>query len=336
MSTPRPNSGGKKVLLVGCGQLGSRHLQALASLAAISVIEVLDPSAQSLELGKQRVWELHGDQTNAKIRWITALENASTDGDLCIISTQAKGRCRLLRLIADELGYSSFILEKIADQSISEIEESIENGRDRGISTWVNCQTRTVPTYQRIKDNLNGDTPIYFNAVGGMQFLATNGIHTADLFAYYDECAAIEDGGMKIDPVLHPSKRGRELYDLTGTLHGYTSNGSSLTISYGDGESGWGHFSIASRNYRCVIDHTQEWMMEAGPGSDWKWRQVPFDGSMLVSETTKSIAQDILESGVCGLPTLEESLVSHRFILNGLLPHFSALMGRPLESCPVS
>ena len=67
MSASSSNTSGKKALLVGCGQLGSRHLQALASLALISNIEVLDPSAESLELGKQRVRELHNDQTYAKL-----------------------------------------------------------------------------------------------------------------------------------------------------------------------------------------------------------------------------------------------------------------------------
>lgn len=333
-------SGGHKVLIVGCGELGSRHLQALASLPVVTHIEVLDPRSESLQLGRDRVDELAGHRTSAEINWITSIEDATHDitneGGLCVIATQAKGRCELLRSVADKLGYTSFLLEKIADQSLAAIEDAVAFCHAREISAWVNCQTRIVPTYHRIKKKLTATEPIYFNAAGGMQYLATNGIHTADLFAYYDECTSIEEAAAKIDPVVHSSKRGKDLYDLNGTLHGTTEKGSSLTISYIDGKSPWGHISIASSSYRCVVDHQQGWMAEADIQTDWAWRQAPFEGSMMVSQTTKEIAENILASGTCGLPTLEESLVSHRFILNGLLPHFSALLGQSLDSCPVS
>ncbi|MQF96397.1 MAG: hypothetical protein FI731_12050 [SAR202 cluster bacterium] len=325
-----------QALIVGCGELGSRHLQALATLPSVSQIEVLDPNPDSLELGKVRVQEVLGEGPGPEIRWITSLEEASEEGGLCVIATHAKGRCALLKLISERLGYSSFLLEKIADQSVSALEEAIDFCGKRNISSWVNCQTRVVPTYKRIKAILNGTGAIHFNAVGGMQFLATNGIHTADLFTYFDQCPSIDEEHARIDPVLHRSKRGIDIYDLTGTLYGHTSRGSSLSISCTESASPWGHFSISSSKYRCVVDHQKEWMVEAWPESDWEWQPVRFEGSLMVSRTTKEIAQQIFESGQCGLPTLEESLVSHRFILNGLLSHFRTLMGKPLKNCPVS
>jgi len=325
-----------RVLIVGCGELGSRHLQALASLPMVTHIEVLDPRPESFQLGRDRLQELPGPRPSAEISWITSIEQATKDGGLCVIATQAKGRCELLRSVANTLGYTSFLLEKIADQSVAAIEETAAFCRAKEISVWVNCQTRIVPTYQRIKKKLAATEPIYLTAIGGMQYLATNGIHTADLFAYYDECKSIEEAGAKIDPILHLSKRGSDIYDLRGTLRGFTAKGSNLSISYVDSDSSWGHISVSSDRYRCVVDHQQEWMAEADFESEWSWRQVPFEGSMMVSRTTREIAVDIFASGKCGLPTLEESLVSHRFILNGLLPHFSDLLGQTLDSCPVS
>lgn len=331
-----PSSKSADILIVGCGELGSRHLQAVASLPQVNRIEVLDPRPESLQLGRDRLKEISDTNPTAEVSWITTLEDAAKNGGLCIIATQAKGRCELLRSVADTLGYKSFLLEKIADQSLAAIEETVGFCESNGISAWVNCQTRTVPTYQRLKEKLGSSEPIFFNAMGGMQFLATNGIHAADLFAYFDGSSSIDDTNTTIDPILHPSKRSAEQYDLTGTLSGSTSRGSSITISYAQGNLPWGHFSVASGNYRCVVDHMQRWMMETNSESDYKWQQVPFEGSLFVSETSKKIAADILSSSSCELPTLEESLVSHRFILNGLLPSFSKLLNKPLDVCPVS
>ena len=342
MSVNQQSNGSKQqtVLLIGCGELGSRHLQALASLPSgiqpSIQIEVLDSRPEALDIGRQRVEELPSAIPVSEINWITSMSEASKDGAMCVIATQASGRCNLLKSVADTLGYKSFLLEKVADQSVSAIEAAVEFCNQRGISAWVNCQTRTVPTYQRLKEKLNTGEPIYFNAMGGQQFLANNGIHTADLFAYFDGSASIDDTHAIIDPVLHPSKRSTDHYDLTGTLSGSTSRGGCITISYGQGDIPWGHFSVASGNYRCVVDHMQRWMMETDADSDWKWNQVPFDGSLFVSETSKKIVSDILGFGSCELPTLEESLVSHRFILNGLLPSFSKLLNKPFDVCPVS
>ena len=45
---------GYRVLIVGCGEIGSRHLQAVASLPQVSEIEVVDPRPEALELGRER------------------------------------------------------------------------------------------------------------------------------------------------------------------------------------------------------------------------------------------------------------------------------------------
>lgn len=278
-------------------------MQALASLPSDIrtniQIEVLDFRPEALDIGRQRVEELSSGTPICEIDWITSMSEASKDGAMCVIATQAKGRCSLLKSVADTLGYRSFLLEKVADQSVSAIEDSVEFCNQMGISAWVNCQTRTVPTYKRLKEKLNTDEPIFFNAMGGQQFLANNGIHTADLFAYFDGSASIDDTHAIIDPVLHPSKRSSNQYDLTGTLSGSTIRGSCITISYGQGGIPWGHFSVASGNYRCMVDHMQRWMMETDANSEWKWTQVPFEGSLFVSETSKKIITDILRFGSC-------------------------------------
>ena len=330
------SNSGYRVLIVGCGQLGSRHLQAVASLSMVTEIEVVDPSPEALELGRQRLAELPRDKSPSHVRWLASIGEATKQGDLCIIATQAQERCKALREVADTLGYSAFLLEKIVAQSIEELEASAGFATSRGLSVWVNFLERGIPFYRRVKERLSPVDPLIFSATGGNFFLATNGIHSVDLFAYYDECTRIEGAGARVDPILHPSKRGEGLYDLTGTLHGYTEKGSSLTISYIGADSPWFHISIASRGYRCFVDHGTGWACESDSESGWEWRKVPFEGSMLVSQTTREFATGILTSGHCALPTLEESLVSHRFILGQLQPHFCGLLGRPIDRCPVT
>jgi len=327
-----------RVLIVGCGQLGSRHLQAVASLAQLGEIEVVDPKPEALALGRQRFSEMSGQPVSrhGHVRWLSSWEEATPGGRLCIVATQAQGRCRLVRTIVERLGYTAFLLEKIVGQSVHEIEDLERFLEARGCHAWVNFKTRAYPIHQRIKSRLVPDEPILFAATGGNHGLANNGVHTADLFAFYDNATRIELAGSSIDPVLHPSKRGDHVFDLSGTLQGVTEKGSHFTLSYARDHAESELIAIATRRYRAIVDHVQRWAVESDLSTGWAWRPVAFEGNILVSHMTQAFAADILASGRCQLPTLGESLVSHRFILGALQAPFSQLLEREVELCPVT
>ncbi|MCV3262394.1 Gfo/Idh/MocA family oxidoreductase [Vibrio harveyi] len=61
------------LLIIGAGQLGSRHLQALAQLDDKFSIYVLDPFEQSLEVAKQRYQEV-AQETSPEVTYVTDME----------------------------------------------------------------------------------------------------------------------------------------------------------------------------------------------------------------------------------------------------------------------
>ena len=326
----------RHVLIVGCGQLGSRHLQAVASLPQVAQIEVVDPRREALSCGRTRLDEAPDRQPMMSIRWLSSLDEATSGGDLCIVATQAQGRCQLMREIVQRCGYRRFLLEKIVGQSIREIEELEQFLRVRECAAWVNLKTRAYPIHQRAKQRLDPAEPLLFSALGGNHGLANNGVHTADLFAFYDGASRIDLVGASIDPVLHPSKRGEQVFDLSGTLQGATEKGSHFTLSYARDHAQSEVLSITTRRYRCVVDHMNRWAVESDASTKWNWRPVPFEDDILVSHMTKAFVTDILASGRCDLPTLAESLAAHRFILGALQPTFSELFEQSVEYCPVT
>ncbi len=330
------NHAGYRVLIVGCGEIGSRHLQAVASLPIVREVEVVDPRPDGLELGRQRLTEVPDRSLSTVFRWLSSLEEASRSGDLCVIATQAGVRCQLIYQAAQVLGYSSFLLEKLVTQSVRDYEKLIAFCKEKGLSIWVNCKTRAYPFHKRVKLILDPSEPILLSDVGGNHGLANNGVHVADLFAFYDETDWIESAGSRVDPILHPLKRGNSLFDLSGTIHGYTSKGSQLTISFASDHMAPDCISIVSRRYRCIVDQLSRWAWESEAATGWKWRPVPFEGNLMISNMTKVFAADILTRGNCELPTLAECFPAHRFILSELQPSFRQLLGREMELCPVT
>ena len=195
---------------------------------------------------------------------------------------------------------------------------------------------RSRGRHQRAQSYLDPAEPLTISVLGGNHGLATNGVHAADLFLYYDKSNQIQSSGSFIDPTLHQSKRGEGIYDLSGTLHGYTEKGSRFMLSYSSDSNSPDHISIITPRYRCIVDHLQHWAYESDVDSDWAWRPALFDGNLLVSHMTKAFATDILTTGRCELPTLEECLPAHQFILSELLPHFNKLLCIEGDRCPVT
>ena len=54
----------KSILLVGCGNIGSRHLQALVQLQTPVEIHIVEKSNNSQKLAKLRLDEISYDKTN--------------------------------------------------------------------------------------------------------------------------------------------------------------------------------------------------------------------------------------------------------------------------------
>lgn len=324
-----------RLLLVGCGNLGVRHLQAIACLPGVQEIEIIDSSTQALERAKQLLKEV---VVNPSIcfRWLSSLNEATEKGDLCILATQAGNRFQLLQQISTQLAYRSFLIEKIVAQSVKEYKDMLSLTKLYNLSIWVNCKTRAYPIHKRIKKFLNPQSPIIFTSVGGNHGLANNGVHVADIFMFHDGSDAIRGTGVYIDPILHSSKRGSEIFDLSGTLQGVTSKGSQFSISFAKDHVLSDQTIIVSKDYRCIVDHMQRWAVESSPETNWLWKPIPFEGNLMVSEMTKAFASDILNYGHCDLPTLEDCFPAHSFILETLQPHFNKLMGKDLNYCPVT
>lgn len=322
----------KRVLLVGCGEIGSRHLQAVATIPGVSRIDVVDGRREGLQLGQTRVAEVAERQRGIEFRWLSSLEQAGREGDLCIIATQADVRPQVVRQVADSFKFENFILEKLVTRSVSEYEELMKLADAKGLSIWVNCKTRAHPSHVRAKSHLDSSEPIAFNIIGGNHGLVTNGIHMVDLFVFYDDAIRITPVGSCIDPVLHRTKRGA--FDLSGSLYGRSDKGSDFSLCFAGTHSGPLQLSLSSPHYRALIDDMTQSYYESTPETDWAWRPVPFSANMTISNMTRFFAAEILQRKQCQLPTLKGAFAAHQFILGELQDHFARLMGSDLDYCP--
>ncbi|MCF7907789.1 MAG: Gfo/Idh/MocA family oxidoreductase [Candidatus Omnitrophica bacterium] len=327
---------GFKILLVGCGQLGSRHLQAIASLKNVTEICVVDSSQESLDRSKARLGQIDDLNPEIDFQWFKEIDYSWTAGDLCIIATQAKGRCQLLKQVVQGLGYERFLIEKIVSQSVEEYEDLLSFCKEKNVSVWVNCKTRTYEIHKYIKSKLKSSEPIIFSAIGGNYGLANNGVHVVDLFVFYDQATKLYSCGSKVDEVLHPSKRGQDILDLSGSLFGYSDKASKFMLTFAADHMSPDHITINTPRCRFIVDHFQKFAYESYSDQDWTWNKIPIEEEWRVSHMSKKFVSDILTKDTCQLPTIFECFLAHEFILRGLLLHFNRLLKEENWSCPVT
>lgn len=321
----------KTILIIGCGELGSRYLQASLQIFNVNQIDVLELSDQAVEVAKSRMNQVKFDHETIKVNWHKSFKSIKILADLCIISTQADGREYIFNEVFS-MGIKNILSEKIVTQSLSAYLEIISKAEALGVSVWVNCKTRDYPIWKHIKSKIDSAEELLYHSIGGNHGLCTNGIHTLDIFAFISDSKKLIDTNSLIDLTLHTTKRNK--YDLSGSFHLKGNGKSRCIIDYSANSSSSVLEVITTQQYRWVLDHTTRQAFESNKNNNWTLEPIPFEGDLSVSNMSIKFISDILKYQECGLPTLVQSYPAHEFLFTVTLPIFNKLIGKNDNICP--
>lgn len=298
------------ICIIGAGQLGSRHLQALKSVDVPLNIRVYDNDALALNIAKMRyesVLSEKGERHNIKYGKLE--ENEVEKYDIAIIATSSGSRKKVIEQLLSLAKVEYFILEKVLFQYVDDysaiqqvfVEHSVKNA-------WINCGRREWGIYKEIKKEIC--SPVYMKVSGVNWGLMCNSIHFIDLTAFFTECLDFEVKMDELDPVLHDSKR-QGYKESTGTLKIKFKDGSRLELnSRNTSERIPMMLKIETNSFRAIIFESQGMMFYQKEGQDFRLESKTFNVP-LQSESTAALVEEILENGVCGLSDYTESRRLH-------------------------
>lgn len=302
------------IALIGAGQLGSRHLQALASLKHQAAIQVIDPSIDSLNTAEARFKEVSSG-FNGKISFNSNISTLEKEIDVAIIATNSKMRRTVIEHLTSNSTVKNLILEKflfVKEEDYKIVEKIIT---EKKIKTWVNCARRVWQFYQNLQEELSGN--IHFAAVGNAWGLGCNGIHLLDLFAFLTKSNNILLSNDLIDKKIVSSKRPGYI-EFTGTITGQTNEHSFHITSFPNHTSPL-HITINTPTARYSIEEGVNPRARVSRyNNDWKWEEKSFIIPPQ-SQLTNKVIDEILNSGDCGLTSYKESSQLHLLFLNNLL-----------------
>lgn len=301
------------ICLIGAGQLGSRHLQALKAISVPLNITVVDPFPASIKMAKERYESAPGSAVHS-IKYGNTFEALDRVYDVVIIATNSDVRSKAVEQLFSRSTVRFLILEKILFQKYKDYKIIGELLKKHNCKTWVDCSMRTMPFYYDLKNKIR--PPITYCATGSQFGLITTGIHYIDHMAYLTGCydyKLITDG---LEPKPVSSKRLGFL-ELNGTLAAHFNDGSFGAFTcFSEGNMPV-NIEIHSTHGRVISRENEQKAWRASQATEWLWQEsaapIPFQSQM-----TAVVIEDILKTGHCELTPYEESAKLHLTLLEGL------------------
>ena len=330
----------KNIILIGAGNLGSRHLQALKQITYLSKIWVIDPGQDSLKIAKERYDQISNEDYNHEISFLSELPKIEEKIDLVVIATNSNVRFQILENLLENYQVKYMILEKVLFQQFDHYEKAAKLIENSNCNVWVNCPRRMFSHYNQIKEQLKEgkesgkSSQLYFNIEGSAFNLMSNAIHFVDLMAYLKSAADFTVDTSKLIPNLIESKR-KGYYEINGIID----------VIFKDGSIGRIHClpdgnlpiinSITTSNKRWTIFESENrgvtWNMEGNK----KWQDIKAPIEYQSSLTTK-VANQLFKEGTCNLTPYNESMIIHLNMFKPIHTFLNEKIDKQFEYLPFS
>jgi hypothetical protein len=323
-----------KILLIGAGQIGNRHLQGLLKIGLPVSIDIVDPSIENRKLAAERAGQIETNRNVKQLRFLESLNNIEYDkADLAIIATNSDVRAEVVSKLIDRVRVQNFILEKIAFQSTTIFKQQLSLLEEHSVKAWVNCPRRIYPFYLSLRERLYGKGKISVIVSGGNWGLGCNSLHFIDLFTFLTGNQEIASDYVSLDHEILQSKRAG-FVEFTGRM-GFSNKGGDLHLGSFNEASLPVLIEVISNEGRWLISEANSIVISFTEESRF-YPEIATIRFPFQSELTNLVAEEIIKTGNSGLTDIGESFLQHNVILPLFNDQLFAANGIRNENCPIT
>tara|TARA_Y100000294_G_scaffold87270_1_gene81565 strand:- start:725 stop:1702 length:978 start_codon:yes stop_codon:yes gene_type:complete len=322
------------IIIIGSGQIGSRHLQSLAKIDRETMVSVFDPSINSLNLAKERYNEMPHNNLVKSVSYSQNLDDLRNDVDVAVVATNADVRLQVLEKLLSRVGVRYLILEKVVFQSVDDFKDVLDLLKKNKTKAWINFSRRMMPFYKGIKNSIDSNEKVYIHLEEGDLGLIQSSIHFLDLLLFFTKEKQLFLDGSGIDGHVQKSKREGHV-ELTGLLRGKTEKCSEITVIDYPGSNASDVIHVFGKNIRFMFSETLSKAYIAKANNSWEWEEESFSVSYQ-SDLTHQAIEQALDTGKCELPSLEDSFLLHEAFLNMINDHLERITGKRHTKCPIT
>jgi len=324
----------RTVAIIGAGQLGSRHLQALANVDTSLTIYVADINNESLSTARSRFDEVKGTCSH-EVYYINEISALPSSLDIVIVATNSIIRKKVIEELLAGSEVKHLILEKFLFPRKSDYVEVAPVLADRPeMKVWVNCPRRTFDLYKRIATELKDQGPVNVTVTGSGWGLGCNSIHFVDIFSFIVNQSEVTVLSEAIDDEYTESKR-QGYVEFSGSLYLGAVGGHRMEVtSYKTGS----HpiiIKISTPTACWIINETAREYEYASAANDWVFvkEKVSFP---MQSQVGTQVANDLIRKGYCELASYATSASLHLALLQTFIDKFNLINKESKDLCPIT
>ena len=205
------------IAIIGCGQIGSRHLQALAFLEEEATIYLVDPNAKSRSIAYERFLDVARDNSIINVLKDSNIVDIDKKLDIAIVSSSSNERYASIENLLQYSKPNYMILEKFLFQKKEEylaVNDLIEKYH---IKTYVNQWVSSTYAFNRFAKVLGEIKNLKMKVYGNSWGLSCNSVHFID---YFDRLigglSILKVSNYNLDKILESNRAG--YYEFTGSL----------------------------------------------------------------------------------------------------------------------
>ena len=312
------------VAVIGVGNLGRRHLQALEELKGKNEIFGVEINQSAIPALKQEYpW----------VRFVPCVSELPTAICTAGMATNANVRRELFDQLVSHASVSNIIFEKVLFQTREDYEHVRTELARLGIHAWVNCARREWDAYKRLREELAHCREMHFSACGGNWGLGCNTIHMLDLIEFLsgDKVGTVEISGLQ-NHLVESKRKG--FYEFFGTIRGTAGKCKDYMITCMQDASLPLSIEITTESGRYLIYEGSNVIRKSTLQNSWQWQEEEFK-QVYQSQMTGRIVRSIQERGICNLTEYEASMELHLKYIVPLISFFNK-NGMEGEICPIT
>lgn len=312
----------KTILLVGCGNIGFRHLQAITAMPTPAHVIIVEPDAAAH--GRIRALiTAHQGPHRFDLRSSLPDQGGEKPVDLVVVASSAGVRRAIVTDVLARNKVTVMVLEKVLFQSLADLDAVEDLLLESGTRAFVNCGRRYFPGYLAGRGQWAASRPLDITVAGGAFGLCSNGIHLLDLAEFLNDAplVSVDAAGLHSG---HVAAKRAGCIEVFGTMTARLANGANLSIRCDKAEVMSLRVDIMGAGLHLQINELTREIAAEG--------QVSAFSAKNVSECWE-IYDAAVTTGHCGLTTYAASARQHRLFLTAINQH----LGQQADAlCPIS
>ncbi len=298
------------VALIGCGKIGSRHLQSLIKLNYKTNIFLVDPKKESINVSLNLIENDLKQNSEISIKSCSEIDEIPDGIDFAIIASDSKPRFEIFKNILERRAPKYLILEKLLFSKEEEFSEALKLNEKKDTKIWVNQWMSAEPSFRDLCGLFKANEKIEVSINGDNWGLCCNSVHYLELFDFLCKKKDLNIQKYEFEKVFFSKRKG--YLELNGKIEITSKNGSKLLLNSNDAGKLEGEeivilMKTSNKKAKCIFKmDSLECDLEINGKKIYKKYDL-----FLQSDFTHRIIEEIIEKDSCKLPSLDRAIYHH-------------------------